>query len=73
MGKYVLVTGGELKNKGAQAMTFITVDEIKKRYPDKEVILLSDIDYKRPDEIKENYRFTIRPFPKKHKKEHIFQ
>ena len=29
--KNIIITGGELFNKGAQAMTFITVDEMKKR------------------------------------------
>lgn len=32
MKKYILVTGGELRNKGAQAMTFITVDQIAKKF-----------------------------------------
>ena len=34
MKKYILVTGGELRNKGAQAMTFITVDQIAKKFPE---------------------------------------
>lgn len=65
MGKYILITGGELKNKGAQAMTFITVDQMKRRYPDKEVILLSNYDAKRPEEEKKKYSFKIMPFPAK--------
>lgn len=36
----VIITGGDLKNKGAQAMTFITVDEIRRRFPE-EVIYLA--------------------------------
>lgn len=36
----VVITGGNLKNKGAQAMTFITVDEIRRRFP-KETIYLA--------------------------------
>lgn len=35
----VIITGGDLKNKGAQAMTFITVDEIKKRFPQENIYL----------------------------------
>ena len=33
----VLVTGGNCKNKGAQSMLFVTIDEIRKRIPDCEV------------------------------------
>lgn len=64
MGKYILITGGELRNKGAQAMTFITVDEIRKRYPDKSIILLSNLDYQRSVYEKENYTFSIMPIPR---------
>lgn len=35
----VIITGGDLKNKGAQAMTFITVDEIKRRFPEEKIYL----------------------------------
>lgn len=59
MGKYVLVTGGELFNKGAQAMTFTTASEIAKRYPDKKIILMSSRDYQRAEEEKEQYKFAI--------------
>lgn len=59
MKKYIIVTGGELCNKGAQAMSFITVDEMRKRYPDCEVVLISGRDYKRSAEEKSNYRFEI--------------
>lgn len=37
----VIIAGGDLKNKGAQAMTFITVDELKRRFPDERVYLAS--------------------------------
>ena len=62
MGKYILITGGEMFNKGAQSMTFSTVNEIKKRYDNKEVILLSSLDYDRSDKDKEQYSFKILPF-----------
>lgn len=63
MGKrYILVTGGELFNKGAQSMTFVTVDELKKRYPDKEIIVISHSDYyQRDKEYKERYDFEFLP------------
>ena len=59
MGKYIIVTGGELFNKGAQAMTFVTVDEIAKRYPDKKVVLVSSRDYNRDKKQKEIYNIEF--------------
>ncbi|MBQ8426729.1 MAG: polysaccharide pyruvyl transferase family protein [Clostridia bacterium] len=61
--KYILVTGGELRNKGAQAMTFITVDQMAKQYPEYKVILFSNGDSKREKKEKDNYKFEIMPFP----------
>lgn len=40
---YILITGGSLINKGAQAMTYVTVCEMKKRFPDKEVLVVMDL------------------------------
>jgi colanic acid/amylovoran biosynthesis protein len=59
MKKYVIVTGGQLFNKGAQAMTFIVVNEIAKRYPQYKVVVVSANDSKRSDEEKDNYKFDI--------------
>ena len=42
--KNIIITGGELFNKGAQAMTFITVDEMKKRFTDHNIYVLSEMD-----------------------------
>jgi colanic acid/amylovoran biosynthesis protein len=61
MSKYILITGGELFNKGAQSMTFITVDELSRRFPDKEIVLLSNADYERNRKDKEQYLFKIFP------------
>lgn len=62
MEKYVFITGGELFNKGAQSMSFIVVDEIKKRYPNTKVVLLSTPDFERSEEDKAQYNFEIMPF-----------
>lgn len=62
MQKYVIVFGGELKNKGAQAMSFITVDEVAKRHPECRVVLVSAQDYVRDEAEKANYKFEILPF-----------
>lgn len=50
MTRYALITGGELRNKGAQAMTFLTVSELAKRFPKLTPVLISPIDTK-PDII----------------------
>jgi len=59
MKKYILINGGGLSNKGTQSMTFVTVNEIRNRYPDKEIILLLDKDYKRGEKEKDLYTFKI--------------
>ena len=57
---YVLITGGNLINKGAQAMVFVAVDEVKRRFPNKEVVVISDVDAARSDEELSKYRFLFR-------------
>lgn len=37
----IIIAGGGLENKGAQAMTLICICELKKRYPDHRMILLT--------------------------------
>lgn len=39
--KNILISGGGMGNKGAQSMTFICVSEIKKRYPNDRIVLLT--------------------------------
>lgn len=52
--KYIIVTGGQFANKGAQAMTYIAADEIAKRWPQCRMLM-----YCNPSKIpnKEDYRF----------------
>ena len=57
--KYILITGTGFVNKGSQAMLFNAVDELKKRFPDKEVIDLSTLDYNKGDVTQ--YNFKIMP------------
>ena len=57
--KNIIITGGELFNKGAQAMTFVTVDAIKKRFPDHEIYLLSPMDMDRSEDDKSQYAFSF--------------
>lgn len=53
----ILITGGELNNKGAQAMSFICIDNVKRRFPQSEVVLISERDCKLKN--KEIYNFRI--------------
>lgn len=39
--RYIIIAGGGLVNKGAQAMTLISVCELKKRFPEHRMILLT--------------------------------
>lgn len=58
----VIIVGGGLFNKGAQAMTFTTVDQIKRRFPNKEIYLFSTDDFERRKSEKELYKFNILPW-----------
>jgi len=58
----VLVFGGELFNKGAQAMTFTVVDQLKRRFPIENIYLLSSRDFRRDEMEKDSYNFEILPF-----------
>ncbi|MHA1382014.1 MAG: Coenzyme F420 hydrogenase/dehydrogenase, beta subunit C-terminal domain [Candidatus Helarchaeota archaeon] len=55
----LLIFGGGLGNKGAQAMTFTVVDQIRRIYPQKNIYLLHCESYQRED--KERYKFEILP------------
>lgn len=59
--KYILITGGGLSNKGAAAMLFATVDEVKKRFPKHEVAVLSNNDFRNKSDIDQVYNFEIIP------------
>jgi len=58
----VLITGGQLFNKGAQAMLFTVINEIREQNSDKEIVVLSSLDSRRTAEDKGKYNFTIMPY-----------
>ncbi len=60
--KNIIIVGGQLFNKGAQAMTFTVVDQMKRKFPDKNIYLLSTVDFKRDEEEKIKYNFEILPW-----------
>lgn len=55
----IIISGGELFNKGAQAMTFITVSELKRIYPDHRILVLSPLDKHRPIQQQRQYAFQF--------------
>lgn len=55
----IIITGGGLTNKGAQAMTLITVDAIRQRYPEHRIFLYSETDRCRPESEKTVYNFEF--------------
>lgn len=55
----IIITGGELFNKGAQAMTFVTVHELRRRFPEHQIFLLSEMDLARPAAEREQYAFEF--------------
>lgn len=61
--KNVLITGGQLENKGAQAMTFVVVSEIKRKYPNIDIVLVSNIDVVRTEKDLHQYNFTVIAYP----------
>ncbi|WP_252699694.1 polysaccharide pyruvyl transferase family protein [Natronosalvus vescus] len=58
----IVIIGGELFNKGAQAMTFTVVDQLQRRFPEKSIYLFSEKDYYRDESDKEQYGFKILPW-----------
>lgn len=46
----IIITGGGLVNKGAQSMTFIAVSELKRRYPNHKIYVVSETDKKQTKE-----------------------
>ncbi len=61
-GKNILIFGGELFNKGAQAMTFTAIDQLKKKFPNKEIYLFSSLDFERDEKEKKIFNFQILPW-----------
>lgn len=57
--KNIIITGGELFNKGAQAMTFIAVYELHRRFPNHQLYLLSEMDMERSVDEKACFNFEF--------------
>ncbi len=50
--KYIIITGGGMINKGAQAMTMIAVDQLSRRFPEHHILL-----YDQENQREGNYKF----------------
>ncbi len=61
MKKYIIVTGASFTNKGIQAMTYITADEIAKRWPDCQMVIESRKVRKTDKEEMHYYKFGLFP------------
>jgi polysaccharide pyruvyl transferase WcaK-like protein len=61
----IIILGGGLSNKGAQAMTFTVVDQIKRRFPGKNIYLFSTEDFEKPEVEKQLYNFVFLPWTPK--------
>lgn len=59
MGNSLIVGGGLRHNNGAQAMTYITVSELKKRFPNSPVYQMHRGDFRMPRAEKAKYNFSI--------------
>ena len=55
----IIITGGELFNKGAQAMTYLTVSALKKQFPNHNIYLLSELDFARSKQERHQYAFRF--------------
>lgn len=57
----ILITGGGMRNKGAQAMTFIAVDCFSREFPEDTIYLMPNQEKEITPSEKEKYRFQFVP------------
>lgn len=55
----IIITGGGMVNKGAQAMTLIAVHELRRRFPEHRIYLYSPVDLEDPKLDTSLYRFSF--------------
>lgn len=60
LGDIYVITGAQFANKGAQSMLFVTISELRKRYPDCDIYYVpNDAAKGYPDSLLRRYRFHI--------------
>ena len=57
----ILITGGQLNNKGAQAMSYTVISKLKKHFINDTIIMISNKDFVRSEEEKKFYNFEFAP------------
>ena len=57
--KNIIITGGGMVNKGAQAMTLIAVYELRRRFPEHRILLYSPVDLANKELQKEQFAFDF--------------
>lgn len=57
--KNIIITGGGMVNKGAQAMTLVAVHELRARFPEHRIFLYSPVDLANPTLDKERFPFDF--------------
>lgn len=57
--KNIIITGGGMVNKGAQAMTLIAVYELRRRFPEHKILLYSPVDLANKELKKEQFAFEF--------------
>lgn len=55
----IIITGGELFNKGAQSMIFTAVSELAQRFPNHQILVLSPMDLERPKSELSKFSFEF--------------
>ena len=48
--KNIIIVGGDFNNKGAQAMSFITISRLREHFPNHEILFASGMDVVRKKE-----------------------
>lgn len=54
--KKIIILGGEFRNKGAEAMTFATVNELKRMFINAEIVMLNHLEFEQKYVDKLNFR-----------------
>ncbi|GAF12463.1 hypothetical protein JCM19045_1661 [Bacillus sp. JCM 19045] len=60
--EYIIIVGGQLHNKGAQAMAYTVVDAMKKKFPEKEVVLFASVYTDRDEQERHILNFKVLPW-----------
>jgi colanic acid/amylovoran biosynthesis protein len=61
-GNNIVIVGGNTMNKGAEAMLFTTVDQMKKRFPSDEIYVFSTYDYNLNRKNKDIFKYKVIPW-----------